>query len=147
MRLLKKYATLIGLWYWVFHVCGLKDVLLNFSIQYMPMVKRETNFAIWFLAFMGGEVGLCWAVVISLHYLRKDDALIVLTALALGNTLNAVMKTYWHEPRPFFLSETIIPAKCTNFEYGMPSGHTMGFMTVFRTLSRLIEERGQLPII
>lgn len=45
------------------------------------------------------------------------------------------------------LSETIVPAKCSNFEYGLPSGHTMGFMTVIRTLSRLIEDRGQLPII
>ena len=111
------------------------------------MIKRETNFAIWLLAFMGGEVGLCWLVVLSLHYLRKDDALIVLSALAFGNAINAIMKTYWHEPRPFFLSEAIVPAKCTNFEYGMPSGHTMGFMTVARTFSRLIEDRGQLPII
>lgn len=104
------------------------------------MIKQEQSFYTWFMAVMGGEVGLCWAVVASYSYLRREEALIVLTAFSLGCTLNTILKTFWSEPRPFTLSDKIIPARCSNFEYGLPSGHTMGFVTVMRTLVLLIEK-------
>ena len=104
-NLIKKYTIYLALWYWVFHYCGLKTVLLDFSLIYMPSIKQEQNFFIWFMAFMGGETGLCICVCITYHYYRKCDALLVLTALAFGQCFNSVMKLYWHEPRPYFLSE------------------------------------------
>ena len=85
MRLIKKYAVLIFLWYWVTHWCGFKDLLLNMSLEYLPYIKGQQSFIVWFLSHMGGEVGLCWACAVSIHYLRKDDALIVLVAMSMGN--------------------------------------------------------------
>ncbi len=91
----------------------------------------------WLLAVIGGEIGQSWALGIGHFYLRKDQGLIVLTALCLGNVLNSILKTFWREPRPFFISDEIVPARCSNFEYGLPSGHTMGTILVWRTLIKL----------
>ena len=146
-NLLKKYNTYLALWFWVFHYCGLKNVLINFSIWYLPTIKQETNFFIWFMAFIGSETGLCLSVGFTLHYYRKCDALIVLTSLAAANCLISMMKLYWHESRPYFLSDTVTPHKCSNVEYGLPSGHTMGSMAVFRTFARVVEERNTLPLV
>jgi len=96
---------------------------------------------------MGDATGLCLCVCIIYHYYRKCDALLLLTALGYGNCLNSLMKLYWHEPRPFFLSEHVVPHKCSNLEYGLPSGHAMGVMIVFRTFARIIEPRNSLPIL
>jgi membrane-associated phospholipid phosphatase len=93
----------------------------------------------WLLAVVGGEIGQSWALAVGRYYLRKDQGLIVLTALCLGNALNSILKTFWHEPRPFFVSDLIIPARCSNFEYGLPSGHTMGTLLVWRTLLKLFD--------
>ena len=140
-RILNKYSTRIALWYWVFHYCGLKQILLDASFAYMPSLKTDKTFYTTFMALAGGEIGLSLAICIAYNYMRKDEALLVLTALAIGNTLNSILKTFWHEPRPFSISEAIVPAKCSNFEYGLPSGHTMGYLAVMRTFTRLIEQQ------
>lgn len=75
----------------------------------------------------------------ALHYLRRDQALICIVALCFGNALNSILKTFWHEPRPYLLSEQIVPAKCSNWEYGMPSGHTMGYILVYRTVTKMFK--------
>lgn len=62
----------------------------------------------------------------------------MIVALAMGTALNSLLKAFWHEPRPFLLSESILPAKCKAIEYGMPSGHTMGFMLVYRTFAKML---------
>lgn len=144
--LVRKYLCLFTLWVIIFHLLGLKQMLLEYSIRQLPVIKKDQSFMMWFLAFWGGEVGQSWACLCGRHYLRRDQALIVVTALALGNSANSILKTFWHEPRPFFLSEEIIPARCTNFEYGLPSGHTMGFIVVYRTLVKLVQTKHQLLI-
>ena len=62
----------------------------------------------------------------------------MIVALALGTAVNTLFKIFWHEPRPYLLSEFIIPAKCKAVEYGFPSGHTMGFMIVYRTFTEML---------
>ena len=57
----------------------------------------------------------------------------MIIALAIGTAFTNFLKVFWHEPRPYLLSELIIPVKCKAVEYGMPSGHTMGFILVYRT--------------
>jgi membrane-associated phospholipid phosphatase len=59
----------------------------------------------------------------------------VMIALTMGTAVNSLLKVFWHEPRPYLLSELIIPAKCKAIEYGCPSGHTMGFMLVYMTFA------------
>ena len=141
--LLLKYCLQISFWLLIFHVFGLKQILLDYSIQYLPEIKQEQSWFVWALGVVGGEIGQSWAIVISHHYFRRDQALIVITALTIGNTFNTLLKTFWQEPRPYLLSELIVPARCKNFEYGLPSGHTMGFMLVYRTLTKLIESKHQ----
>jgi membrane-associated phospholipid phosphatase len=67
-----------------------------------------------------------------------DKALIMLVALTFGTLLNCLLKMWWHEPRPYFLSSEIRPFVCKAVEYGMPSGHSMGFILVYRTFVKLI---------
>lgn len=63
----------------------------------------------------------------------------MVVALAMGTALTNLLKAFWHEPRPYLLSELIVPAKCKAVEYGLPSGHTMGFMLVYRTFTKMID--------
>lgn len=95
---------------------------------------------------IGGEVGQTLAVCFAVHYMRKSYALTVLAAVAFGNLINSILKTYWHEPRPYFLSRDIVPYSCKNFEYGYPSGHAMGFMLVYRTFCNLMTTSHTLKI-
>ena len=92
---------------------------------------------------LGDKLGQSALIVISLHYMRKDQALTMIAALSIGTALTNLLKAFWHEPRPYLLSADILPAKCKAIEYGMPSGHTMGFMLVYRTFVKMINHRLQ----
>ena len=67
----------------------------------------------------------------------------MIVALTSESACNSILKTFWHEPRPYLISESVIPARCSNFEYGLPSGHTMGILIVYRTLVRLFEPKSK----
>jgi membrane-associated phospholipid phosphatase len=71
----------------------------------------------------------------------------MIVALTLGTALTNLLKAFWHEPRPYLLSSAIIPAKCKAVEYGMPSGHTMGFMIVYRTFVKMLNQHFVLEVL
>ncbi len=99
------------------------------------------------LAEMGDKIGLGAIASLSLHYMPHYKAMIVFVAFTFGTAINTTMKILYHEPRPYLLSESIIPAKCKSIEYGMPSGHTMIFIAVYLTFVRLIDSKKlQLPL-
>lgn len=133
-----KYIALVSVWSLIYHASGLRKQLLDYSLEVLPQIQtKERSWLVGFLAVIGGEIGQTLAVLFSHHYMRKSYALTVMTAVAMGNLINSLLKTYWHEPRPFFIKSEIVPYSCKNFEYGYPSGHAMGFMLVYRTLTNL----------
>ena len=136
-----KYLILIAVWCLIFHGLGLKNFLLDYSLKNLPLIKAKPSLWMKLLSEAGDKLGQSASVVLSLHYLKRDQALTMVVALAMGTALNSLLKNFWHEPRPYLLSEHIIPAKCKATEYGLPSGHTMGFMLVYRTFTLMYETR------
>lgn len=99
------------------------------------------------LAEMGDKIGLGAIASLSHHYMPHYKAMIVFVAFTFGTAINTTLKLIYHEPRPYLLSEQIIPARCKSIEYGMPSGHTMIFIAVYLTFVRLIDSKTvQIPL-
>jgi hypothetical protein len=137
----KKYLLILVLWRVFFFELGLKQYLLDYSVEVLPSIKTESSIWMKILAEMGDKLGLGVAVGLSLHYMPHYKSLIVIVAFTFGTAINTTLKIFYHEPRPYLLSELIIPARCKSIEYGMPSGHTMVFIVVYLTFVRLIETR------
>ena len=64
------------------------------------------------MAASGDKIGLGVAVGFSLHFMERYKSLIVISAFTFASALNVTMKMFYHEVRPYMLSETIVPAKC-----------------------------------
>ena len=116
-------------------------MLLDLSLDYLPKIRVPNSLWSKFLAASGDKIGLGCAVGFSLHFMERYKSLIVITAFTFGSALNVTMKMFYHEVRPYMLSESVIPAKCKMQDYGMPSGHTMVFISVYLTFVRLINTK------
>jgi membrane-associated phospholipid phosphatase len=117
----------------------MKSALLDYSLEKLPLIRKEHSLWVKVLSEAGDKLGQSACVVLSLHYLPRHKAFIVLIALAGGTAINSLLKTLWHEPRPYLLSTAVVPANCKAVEYGLPSGHSMGFILLYRTAIRLVE--------
>jgi len=118
---------------------GFSKQLLAYSLDVLPSIKTQSSLWMKLLAEMGDKIGLGAVASLSLHYMPKYKALLVFIAFTFGTAINTTLKIMIHEPRPYLLSEKIVPAKCKSIEYGMPSGHTMVTITVYLTFVRLID--------
>ena len=65
------------------------------------------------------------ALVIVFNLTHKMSALYLWTSFGMICYLNAaILKSLYHEPRPFWVSSDIKPQKCRT-DFGNPSGHSM----------------------
>ena len=135
------------IWRIVYSELGFRQQLLEYSLDVLPQIKTQSSLWMKILAEMGDKIGLGAVSSFSLHYMPHYKALTVFVAFTFGTAINTTLKIFYHEPRPYLLSEQIVPARCKSIEYGMPSGHTMVFIAVYLTFVRLIDhKRVQVPL-
>ncbi len=110
--MIKKYIVLLILWELFFRGFELNRELLDFSLEYLPKIKVPNSIWSKFLAASGDKIGLGCAVGFSLHFMERYKSLIIITAFTFGSALNVTMKMFYHEVRPYMLSENVVPSKC-----------------------------------
>ena len=143
----KKYIILLLVWRVCYSELGYSKQLLDYSVEVLPSIKTQSSLWMKLLAEMGDKVGLGAIASLSIHYMPTYKAMIVFVAFTFGTAINTTLKILIHEPRPYLLSELIVPARCKSIEYGMPSGHTMVTICVYLTFVRLIDSKKlQIPL-
>lgn len=73
------------------------------------------------------------ALVVMFNLTNKMSALYIWTSYTVVVYLNGLFKSVYAEPRPFWLSDEIVPSTCRP-DFGNPSGHCMANSFIWVTL-------------
>ena len=98
----------------------------------MQEKKKLFNF-FWTISEMGDWKANIAIAAIVFNVMSKPAALYVWVAAALMNFTKNMLKTWYAEPRPYFVSDEITPAKC-HAGFGNPSGHMVTNTFIIATI-------------
>ncbi|CDW77936.1 pap2 superfamily phosphatase [Stylonychia lemnae] len=101
--------------------------LFDMTLEDVPRMQQKKRLQSFFegVTLLGeGQVPMV-GLVIVFNLTNKISALYIVASFGFIVFLNAsVMKSFYQEPRPYWVSEEIKPQKCRT-DFGNPSGHSM----------------------
>ncbi len=102
--------------------------MFDLTIDDVPKMQQKKRLYGFFenISFLGEAYIAMVALVFAFNLTNKMSALYLFSSYGFICFINAgFFKMIYHEPRPFWVSEDIKPAKCRG-DFGNPSGHVMG---------------------
>lgn len=89
---------------------------------------------------MGGEMFFLVVLLLIYWSINRHLGIRLIVALILAGTLNSVLKDVFQRPRPFMVSDLVVPLQ-QEVNYGIPSAHVMVGLVVWGYAALFIKRR------
>ena len=117
-----------------------REILWDLTIYITPWMQKNLQIFIpfeHFLSFFGTERVMIVCIFIIFLFFNIYKTFILIAVISSANLLTGLLKMIYTQPRPFWVSDDIIPYQCEG-GWACPSGHSLCSVAFYLTFWRLI---------